>query len=142
MFPVRVECNVISFLHPTTYVCSLQRFHSYITRPCPLPHLRHCFAIAFRCRCINWAGGCPSHSSSAREQASNSILSCSPAEHVMKWPNSDNSPREGVRNHSAVCHNASCDGGEPGGDPHLFPPAARESRACVFASGGRGFCTS
>lgn len=60
----------------------------------------------------------------------------------MKWPNSANSPWEGVRNHSAVCRNASCDGGEPGGDPHLFPSAARESRAYVFASGGRVFCTS
>lgn len=142
MFPVRVECNVISFLHPRTYVSSLQRFRSCITHPCPLPYLRPCFAIACRCRCINWAGGCPSHSS-ARNQASNSTLACSPAEHVMKWPNSADSPREGVgKGFSAVRRNASCDGGEPGGDPHLFPHAAHESGACVLASSGRGFCTS
>lgn len=136
LFPVQAECNVISFLYPTTYMCLLQWFHSLLLVRVP------CFAIVFWYHCINWAGGCPSRSSSAREQVSNSTLVCSPAGHVMKWPNSDDSTWEGVRNCSAVCHNVSCDDGEPGGDPHPFPCAACGSRACMFTICGWGFCTS
>lgn len=75
-------------------------------------------------------------SSSAREQVSNSTLVCSPAGHIMKWPNSDDSTWEGVRNCSAVCRNASCDDGEPGGDPHPFPCAAHGAElACSQLAG-------
>lgn len=90
-----------------------------------------CFAIAFGCCCINWAGIRPSHSFSAREQTSNSTLACSPAERVMKWPDSADSPWEGGSHSPAVCRDASWD---PGGDPHLFPCAAiRAGLACSRA---------
>lgn len=107
----------------------------------PAP-LRPFFAIAFWRYCINWAGGCPCHLSSAREQASNSAVACCPARHVMKWPNSTHFPWEEVRNWLVGCHDASCDCGEPGGDPHLSPHAACESRAWMFVSSGQGFYIS
>lgn len=138
MFPLCVECNVIPFLHPTAYVCPLHRIHSYIICPYPFPTSGPVLPLPFD---INCAGGCPSPSS-ASDRAANSTLSWSPAEHVMKWPNSGSSPQEGVGNHSAACHDVSCDSGRPGGDPHLSPRAAPESRAHALASGGLGHCAS
>lgn len=81
LFPVCVECNVISFLHAMMYCvfsAEISLLHSPLVPPA-LPQALFC-----HCLCTNWAEGCPSHSSSAREQASNSTLPCSPAEHVMK----------------------------------------------------------
>lgn len=76
---------------------------------------------------------CPSHSSSAREQTSNSTLARSPAGRVMKWPGSVDSPWKGVRHSPAVCHKASWDSG---GDPHPFPwPAIGAGLVCSGVMG-------
>lgn len=115
----RVYCNFLPSSHDVCMFFAELSLLYYPSMP-PAPPWA-CFAIAFWCCCINWAGICPSHSSLAREQTSNSTLACSPAEHVMKWPGSVDSPWEGVRSSPAVCHKASWD---PGGDPHLFPCTA------------------
>lgn len=91
-----------------------------------------CFVIASWCCCMSRAGMCPSHSSSAREQTSNSTLACSPARRVMKWPGSVDSPWEGVRHSPAGCPKA----GWGPGDPHPFPCAAIGAElACSGAMG-------
>lgn len=73
---------------------------------------------------INGPEGFPSPSPS--EHAVISTLSYSPAEHIMKWPNSGSSLWEGAGNSSVGRHDVSCNSGEPGGDPHPSPCAAYE----------------